>query len=162
LFLDRDGVLNHDHGYVGFREHWDWVDGALDAVQMATSQGWHVFIVTNQSGIARGLYSEDDAKALLDWVAEQARAHGGTIDDARYCPYHPDGTVPAYRRASDWRKPGPGMIRSLMGDWQLVPDHCVMVGDQNTDVEAARAAGIRGLLFPGGNLLEFLRPVLVG
>ena len=162
LFLDRDGVLNHDHGYVGFSENFDWVDGALDAVKLATSLGWHVFIVTNQSGVARGLYTEEDARALLAWVAEQARLHGGTIDDTRYCPYHPEGTVPAYRRASDWRKPAPGMIRSLISAWQLTPSRCLMVGDQSTDEQAASAAGIAGRIFPGGNLLAFVTGLLHG
>jgi D-glycero-D-manno-heptose 1,7-bisphosphate phosphatase len=162
LFLDRDGVLNHDHGYVGFREHWDWVDGALDAVKLATDLGWHVFIVTNQSGIARGMYSENDTRTLLDWVQDQARLHGGTIDDWRYCPYHPEGTVPEYRRASDWRKPGPGMINSLVEDWQLSPERCLMVGDQSTDAQAAAAAGIRSAIFPGGNLRDFVAPLLRG
>jgi D-glycero-D-manno-heptose 1,7-bisphosphate phosphatase len=160
LFLDRDGVLNHDHGYVGFVEHWDWVDGALDAVKLATDLGWHVFIVTNQSGIARGLYTEDNAKDLLAWVSDQARLHGGTIDDWRYCPYHPEGTVPEYRRQSDWRKPGPGMIKSLIDDWQLAPGSCIMVGDQQSDAEAAEAAGIRSALFRGGNLRDFIAPLL--
>ncbi len=162
LFLDRDGVLNHDHGYVGSRDHFDWIDGALDAIKLATDLGWHVFIVTNQSGIARGLYSEQDARDLLSWVSDQARLHGGTIDDWRYCPYHPEGTVPEYRRASDWRKPGPGMITSLIDDWQLTPGHCIMVGDQETDAAAAEAAGIRSALFRGGNLREFVEPLLKG
>jgi D-glycero-D-manno-heptose 1,7-bisphosphate phosphatase len=160
LFLDRDGVLNHDHGYGGFREHWDWVDGSLDAVKLATDLGWHVFIVTNQSGIARGLYTEDNARDLLAWVADQARLHGGTIDDWRYCPYHPDGNVSDYRRQSDWRKPGPGMIKSLIDDWQLAPGRCIMVGDQHSDAAAAEAAGIRSALFRGGNLRDFIAPLL--
>ena len=162
LFLDRDGVLNHDHGYVGFREHFDWVDGAVDAIKLATDLGWHVFVVTNQSGVARGLYTEHDAKSLLHWVSDEARRHGGTIDDWRYCPYHPEGTVPEYRRASDWRKPGPGMLLSLIDDWQLQPGRCLMVGDQPTDVDAATAAGMRSATFHGGNLRDFIAPLLVG
>jgi D-glycero-D-manno-heptose 1,7-bisphosphate phosphatase len=162
LFLDRDGVLNHDHGYVGFREHFDWVDGALDTIKLATDLGWHVFVVTNQSGVARGLYTEHDAKSLLHWVSEEARRHGGTVDDWRYCPYHPEGTVPEYRRHSDWRKPGPGMLLSLIDDWQLQPGRCLMVGDQPTDVDAATAAGMRSATFHGGNLRDFVAPLLVG
>jgi len=162
LFLDRDGVLNHDHGYVGFREHFDWVDGAVDAIKLATDLGWHVFVVTNQSGVARGLYTEHDAKSLLHWVSDEARRHGGTIDDWRYCPYHPEGTVPEYRRASDWRKPGPGMLLSLIDDWQLQPGRCLMVGDQPTDVDAATAAGMRSATFHGGNLRDFIAPLLLG
>jgi D-glycero-D-manno-heptose 1,7-bisphosphate phosphatase len=154
LFLDRDGVLNHDHGYVGFRHNWDWIPGALEAIKLATDRRWHVFVVTNQAGVARGLYTEADVTALLSWVADEARRHGGTIDDMRYCPYHPEGTVPAYRRASDWRKPGPGMILNLIADWSLQPEHCVMIGDQTTDMAAAAAAGIRGVLFDGVNLRD--------
>jgi D-glycero-D-manno-heptose 1,7-bisphosphate phosphatase len=160
LFLDRDGVLNHDHGYVGHRHNFDWIPGALDAIKLATDRGWHVFVVTNQSGVARGLYTEDDVKALLAWVADEARRHGGTIDDARYCPYHPEATVPAYRRASDWRKPGPGMILNLMSDWGLNPQHCVLVGDQDTDLQAAAAAGIAGQLFEGTNLRDTVAGIL--
>jgi D-glycero-D-manno-heptose 1,7-bisphosphate phosphatase len=161
LLLDRDGVLNVDHGYVGTRDRWDWVDGALDAVKFATDHGWHVFVITNQSGVARGYYSEEQVATLMGWAADEARRHGGTIDDWRSCPFHPEATVPAYRRASEWRKPRPGMIVSLIASWGLTPAHCLLIGDQSIDLEAARNAGIRGELFPGGNLASFLRPLLL-
>ena len=160
LFLDRDGVINVDHGYVGSRDRFEWMDGALDAIRYATRSGWHVFIVTNQSGVARGLYDEAAVHTLLDWIAGQARAHGGTIDDARYCPYHPDASVETYRQIHPWRKPLPGMLLDLMRAWDLDPARAVMIGDQDTDLRAAAAAGIAGHLFRGGNLLSFLRPVL--
>jgi D-glycero-D-manno-heptose 1,7-bisphosphate phosphatase len=160
LFLDRDGVLNIDHGHVGTRERFAWVPGALDAVRLATEGGWHVFIVTNQSGVARGLYDERAVRALLAWVADEARRAGGTIDDARYCPYHPDAPLPAYRRASAWRKPEPGMVRDLVRAWELDPARCVLVGDQPSDVAAAEAAGVAGHLFPGGDLWRFVAPLL--
>ena len=160
LFLDRDGTINIDHGYVGTRDRWEWVDGALDAIRLATERGWHVFIVTNQSGIARGLYDEPALDALHGWaVAEIARA-GGRVDDIRVCPYHEEAVVERYRRASDWRKPAPGMILDLMAHWRLDSARCVMVGDQPTDVQAAAAAGIHGVLFEGGNLLATVRPLL--
>jgi D-glycero-D-manno-heptose 1,7-bisphosphate phosphatase len=160
LFLDRDGVLNVDHGHVGSRDRWQWMPGALDAVRLATAHGWYVFVVTNQSGVARGMYDETAVQELLAWVADEARGAGGTIDDARYCPYHPQGVIPAYRRVSDWRKPAPGMLLDLIGAWDLDPQRCVMVGDAQTDLEAAAAAGMRGHLFPGGNLAEFVAPIL--
>jgi D-glycero-D-manno-heptose 1,7-bisphosphate phosphatase len=160
LFLDRDGVLNHDHGYVGTRARWNWIDGALDAIRLATDRGWHVFVVTNQSGVARGYYGEDDVRALNAWMVDEARRHGGTIDDVRICPYHPEGSVAAYARHSDWRKPAPGMINSLIGDWGLNRQRCLLVGDQATDLAAAARAGIRGARFPGGNLADFLAPLL--
>jgi D-glycero-D-manno-heptose 1,7-bisphosphate phosphatase len=160
LFLDRDGVINLDHGHVGSRERFDWMPGALDAINYATSTGWHVFIVTNQSGVARGHYDAATVTELLAWIADEARRHGGTIDDARFCPFHPDATVPAFRAVSDWRKPAAGMLLDLIRAWELDPARCVMVGDQPTDMRAAAAAGIAGELFPGGNLLSFLRPIL--
>jgi D-glycero-D-manno-heptose 1,7-bisphosphate phosphatase len=160
LFLDRDGVINHDHGYVGSHDRFDWVDGALDAIRLATNHGWHVFVVSNQSGVARGLYAEADVTALMSWIADEARRHGGTIDDYRICPYHPEGSVPAYRRESDWRKPAPGMILHLVGAWHLNLQHCVMVGDQSIDLEAAHRAHIAGHIFPGGNLATFIAPIV--
>lgn len=160
LFLDRDGVINHDHGYVGSRDRFDWIPGALDAIRHATDTGWHVFVVTNQSGVARGKYGNDDVSALLTWIGGEARRHGGTIDDWRHCPFHPDATVPAFRAHSDWRKPAPGMLLDLIRAWELDLSRCVMIGDQDSDLQAAAAAGVEGHRFPGGNLLSFLNPIL--
>jgi D,D-heptose 1,7-bisphosphate phosphatase len=160
LFLDRDGVLNVDHGYVGSRERFEWVEGAREAIRYASQAGWHVFVVTNQSGIARGMFTEHAVRDLLDWMVDQARASGGTIDDVRYCPFHPEAAVGAYRQAHPWRKPLPGMVLDLMRAWEVDPKRAVMVGDQASDMAAAAAAGIAGHLFPGGNLLGFLRPIL--
>lgn len=160
LFLDRDGVLNVDHGYVGSRDRWEWVQNAREAVAFATSHGWHVFLVTNQAGVARGLFGENEVTALLTWLADELRRAGGTLDDARYCPYHTEASIESYRRDSDWRKPAPGMLIDLMKTWNVNPAHCVMVGDKDIDVQAANNAGIRGARFPGGDLLAFIKPLL--
>ena len=160
LFLDRDGVINVDHGWVGTRERFEWIPGAIEAIRMATATGWHVFVVTNQSGVARGHYDETAVAALHAWMTDEVRRHGGTIDDIRYCPFHEEAVLPAYRRASDWRKPAPGMILDLMRTWELDPASCVLVGDQPRDLAAARAAGIVGHLFPGGDLASFVGPIL--
>ena len=160
LFMDRDGVLNVDHGWVGTRDRFDWLPGALDAIRHATQAGWHVFVVTNQSGVARGLYDETAVLALLRWIAEQVHRAGGTIDDTRYCPYHKDAVVAAYRRTHPWRKPAPGMLLDLIRAWELDPARCRMIGDQASDMQAAASAGVAGHLFPGGNLLDFVQPLL--
>lgn len=160
LFLDRDGVLNVDHGYVGTRDRFEWVDGAREAVALATELGWKVFIVTNQSGVARGFYTEDDVRSLLAWITDECAVTGGRIDDTRYCPYHPEAPLAAYRRVSDWRKPAPGMLLDLLRVWDVRAADCAMIGDQESDMIAAAKAGVTGYLFAGGNLLEFARPIL--
>jgi D-glycero-D-manno-heptose 1,7-bisphosphate phosphatase len=162
LFLDRDGVINLDHGYVGSRDRFEWVPGAREAIHAATDAGWHVFVVTNQSGVARGLYSEAAVRALHEWMIDEIRRAGGTIDDIRYCPFHPDAVIAAYRRASEWRKPAPGMVLDLIRAWELEPGRCLMIGDQETDMAMAAAAGIAGVRFPGGNLFDFIAPILRG
>lgn len=160
LFLDRDGVLNRDHGWVGTRERWEWMPGAKEAVRLAADAGWHVFLVTNQSGVARGHYTEAHVRKLHAWVTDEVRQAGGTIDDIRYCPFHPEAALPEYRQVSAWRKPEAGMLLDLLRAWDLDPAVCVMVGDQPTDMQAACAAGIPGHLFDGHNLADFVRPLL--
>ncbi len=160
LFLDRDGVINLDHGWVGTRERFSFVPGALQAIRAATDAGWHVFVVTNQSGIARGLYDEGQFAALCGWMLDEIRAAGGNVDDLRYCPYHPEAQIEAYRQVSDWRKPAPGMLLDLLGRWQLDPANCILVGDQASDMQAAQAANMRAHLFSGGNLHKFTEPLL--
>lgn len=160
LFLDRDGTINIDYGWVGSRQRWEFVAGAEDAIRMATEAGWHVFIVTNQSGIARGYYDVADVEALHAWVGDALRQRGGTIDDARIAPHHPSAIRPEFRGDSDWRKPKPGMLLDLLRAWRLDPASCIMVGDQLSDIAAAKAAGVAGYLFPGGNLARFVAPLL--
>ena len=160
LFLDRDGVINVDHGWVGTRDRWAWNGDAREAIAYATDTGWHVFVVTNQSGVARGHYGEDDVRALHAWMENAIRAEGGTVDDIRYCPFHPEGTVPAYTRVSDWRKPAPGMILDLLRAWQVSPDRAVLIGDQPTDFAAAAAAGVASVAYGGGSVLALVRQVI--
>jgi D-glycero-D-manno-heptose 1,7-bisphosphate phosphatase len=160
LFLDRDGVINLDHGHVGTRERFEFTATAREAVALATNAGWHVFIVTNQSGVARGYYSEQDVAALHAWLQGEMLQAGGTIDDIRYCPFHPQAAIAEYAVASDWRKPAPGMLLDLIRAWELTPGTCVLVGDQPTDLAAAAAAGMPAYLFPGGDLAAFVAPLL--
>ena len=161
-FLDRDGILNEDTGYVHRVEQVQWVEGAREAVRLLNDAGYLVFLVTNQAGIARGYYTEDHVVSLHDWMCAQLATYGAHLDGIAYCPFHPEGTVERYRQASDHRKPGPGMLRQFMADWPLDLTHSFMIGDRLTDLEAAAAAGVPGHLFRGGNLLAFVRNLLPG
>jgi D,D-heptose 1,7-bisphosphate phosphatase len=161
-FLDRDGVLNVDHGYVARREDFQWVDGAREAIKTLNDAGYYVFVVTNQSGIARGLYTEEQMHALHTHMKDGLAEIGAHIDDLRYSPFHPEGEVERYRRVSDWRKPGPGMILDLLAHWPVERERSVVIGDKDRDMEAAKAAGIRGLMFRGGDLEEFVKREVLG
>lgn len=156
-FLDRDGVINEDTGYVHRIDQVRWVDGAREAVRWLNDAGYFVFIVTNQAGVARGYYSEDHINDLHAWMNVELAKAGAHIDRAEYCPYHPEGTVARYRQSSELRKPAPGMLKKLLAEWPVDVSRSFLVGDRTTDLEAAAAAGIRGHLFQGGNLLDFVR-----
>lgn len=158
LFLDRDGVLNHDDNYVGTVERLRWMEGAAEAVRAANDAGAYVFVVTNQAGVARGYYQEEDVRALHRWMADALRSKGAHIDDWRYCPFHPEATLPEYRQAHPFRKPEPGMLLDLMAHWPVDLKRSLMVGDQPSDMAAAAAAGVASLKFSAGNLAQAIMP----
>lgn len=155
-FLDRDGVLNEDTGYVHHHDQVRWIEGAALAVRRLNDAGYLVFIVTNQAGIARGLYEEEHVQALHLWMRGHLNRHGAHIDAIEFCPYHPEGIVERYRLDSDLRKPRPGMITKLLSEWPVDRAQSFLIGDRETDLQAAAAAGIRGHMFSGGNLLDFV------
>ena len=156
VFLDRDGVINADIGYLWRREDFVWIPGAPAAIRLFNERGRPVVVVTNQSGVARGYYTEQDVESLHRWMNAELNRQGARIDAFYFCPHHPDGAIPEYTRVCDCRKPQPGMLLQAMEDWRADPAKSVLIGDKESDVEAAAAAGIRGYLFDGKNLLEFV------
>lgn len=159
-FLDRDGVINHDHGHVGTVDQLAWIDGVPEAIRMLNARGFYTFIVTNQAGIAKGYYSEADYHGLRRHIHDTLAGQGARIDDERHCPDHPDAAIEAYRRQSSWRKPEPGMLLDLMRTWPIDRAGSFMIGDKPSDIAAAEAAGIRGALFEGGRLDVFVAQLL--
>jgi len=142
VFLDRDGTLNPDTGYVHRVEEFRWLPGAVAAIRRLNDAGCYVFVVTNQSGVGRGLYDAAAVRRLHGFMNEELRAAGAHIDDMRYCPHHPEAEVPAYRIACSCRKPAAGMLLELMDRWPVVEEESVMIGDKERDAAAGRAAGI--------------------
>jgi D-glycero-D-manno-heptose 1,7-bisphosphate phosphatase len=148
LFLDRDGVINVDHAYVHKQADFEFIDGIFELVRHARGAGYRVFVITNQAGIARGYYSEDDFHRLTAWMCERFEAEGAPLDKVYFCPYHPEHGIGRYKLDSPFRKPGPGMILQAAEEFGIDLARSLLVGDMPTDLEAGRAAGVgRNLLF---------------
>ena len=160
VFFDRDGVLNVDHGYTHDPAALEWVEGAVEAVKAANDAGWFAFLVTNQAGVARGFYGEADVLAFNARLQAELRRRGAHLDDIRYCPHHPDGAAPGYARTCGWRKPEPGMLLDLMDCWPIDRARSLMVGDRPGDLQAAAAAGVKGVFYERGSVEALLRPHL--
>lgn len=137
LFLDRDGTLIHDSAYLHEPEKVQWLKGVLSTLKILQIKGWEFVIVTNQSGVARGMYSTKDIDLVHARMQESLDSFGVQILEWKFCPHHPEITGPC-----ECRKPHPGMIQSVIQKYQLSTQRCVMLGDKASDVEAGRSASI--------------------
>jgi D-glycero-D-manno-heptose 1,7-bisphosphate phosphatase len=154
LLLDRDGTLNVDRGWVHKPQDFRWIEGAREAIRWANDRAILVLVITNQSGIARGYYTEEEFLAFTAWMGRELAEQGAHIDGTYYCPHHPSEGSGVYRRQCRCRKPGPGLIERALKEWKVDPVLAVLVGDGENDMVAATAAGIRGVRFSGGSLLD--------
>lgn len=150
VFVDRDGTINVEKGHVYRIEDFQFIPGALEALRRLTDAGIKIFIISNQAGIAKGIYTESDFAALTRHMLEKMTACGISISDVLYCPHHPQATDPAYRLDCDCRKPKAGLLRRVMSREGLSADVLALVGDKNSDIEAGRAAGVRTYLVETG------------
>jgi D-glycero-D-manno-heptose 1,7-bisphosphate phosphatase len=153
LFLDRDGVINRDHGYVYRREDFEPMPGIFDLARAATRLAMPVVVVTNQAGIARAYYDEGAFATLTRWMCDRFEAEGASITRVYYCPHHPDGRIDSYRLVCDCRKPGPGMFLAAARDLQLDLASSVLVGDKASDMMAGARAGVGTLALTGNDVV---------
>jgi D-glycero-D-manno-heptose 1,7-bisphosphate phosphatase len=141
LFLDRDGIINADKGYVSRIEDFEFVDGIFDLVSNAKCLGYLVIVITNQAGIAKGYFTEEQFHRLMNWMISQFAERDLQIDAIYYCPYHIDG-IGIYKKFTIDRKPGPGMLLKAKNELNIDLESSIFVGDQETDVFAGLAAGV--------------------
>jgi D-glycero-D-manno-heptose 1,7-bisphosphate phosphatase len=150
VFLDRDGTVLEEAGYLDRLERLVFFPFSIDAIRLLNRAGFAVVIITNQSGVGRGMYEEAFVARAHEVVDERVRAGGGRIDGFYYCPHHPAAEIERYRRDCDCRKPGPGMLHSAAAELDLDLARSFAIGDKWTDVQAGFAAGGKGILVRTG------------
>jgi D-glycero-D-manno-heptose 1,7-bisphosphate phosphatase len=149
LFLDRDGVINVDHGYVHRVDQFEFLPGIFDLCRAAHARDHRVVVVTNQAGIGRGLYTEREFLELTEWMRARFRDEGAPIDRVYFCPTHPTAGIGAYRVRSAFRKPEPGMILQAASELGVDLAASVLVGDKASDAMAGVAAGVGRIVVLG-------------
>ena len=160
VFFDRDGVLNVDKDYLHTIEDFEWIDGAKESIVFLTKNNYTVFVVTNQSGIARGFDTIDDMNKLHEYMAAEIKQAGGNIEKFYFCPHLPGGKIKEFAIECDCRKPKPGLLLQALREYAIDKENSFLIGDKPRDVESAAAAGIKGYLYENGNLLHFVKKIL--
>lgn len=153
-FIDRDGTINTEKNYVHRIEDFEWIPGSLEALQALHQADILIYIITNQAGIAKGLYTEADLKLLNQHFLEITRKAKVKIQDILYCPHHPQGIVQQYSISCDCRKPGNALIQKVLEQEKLAPHQAVLFGDKNTDIQAGQSLNIISYLVLTGYGLQ--------
>ena len=157
IFFDRDGVLNVDVGYLYKIEDFQWIDGAIEAIKYFNDKDYYVFVITNQSGVARGYYKEEDINKLHNWMNQELAKYDAHIDEFFYCPHHVKGIIKDYSFNCECRKPKIGMIKKALDKYDVKLESSLLIGDKDSDIECAENAGIKKILFNrNNNLLKII------
>lgn len=156
IFFDRDGTLNVDTGYLYKTEEFRWIEDAPAAIRWANDHGYLAVVITNQSGVARGFYTEADVEKLHRWMNERLAEVDAHIDAFYYCPHHPEGAVAKYRKHCDCRKPGTALIEEACRALHIERSASFFIGDAERDMACAARSGLRGVRYEGGSLLTAL------
>lgn len=147
VFLDRDGTINVEKNYIYHYEDWEWISGAIEAIKILNAAGVLVVVITNQAGVARGMYTCADVEALHEMVSKELRTHGAHIDAYYYCPHHPEFGV---KVVCSCRKPAPGLFLLAQKEWNIDLDRSAVFGDKVSDIMAGQAAGVKAFLVSTG------------
>ena len=142
VFLDRDGVINEEKKYVHRRKDFVWRKNIFKAIKLLNDKGYQIFVITNQAGIAKGFYSEKQFNKLNDWMLEEFNKKGSFIDKVYYCPFHPEAKLKKFRKKTNLRKPGNGMILKAFKEWKIIKSKSFLIGDSITDLSAGKKSGI--------------------
>ena len=157
VFFDRDGTLNVDIAYLHRPEDFVWIEDAREAIKYVNDKGYLAIIVTNQSGVARGYYPEEDIKEVYDWMNRELAKIGAHLDALFYCPHHPQGKIPAYTKICSCRKPDTGMVDEACLRFNIDRSKSYFVGDGDRDLECAHKAGVQGIKYVSGSLLSRIK-----
>jgi len=147
LFLDRDGVINVDHGYVYLKEDFEFIDGIFDLCRQAKQRAYLIVVITNQAGIGRGFYSEQEYFNLTEWMCGIFKSEGVIIDSVYHCPFHPLYGVGKYRIDAECRKPRPGMLIQATKEHNIDLSRSILIGDKESDIKAGLEAGVGQNIF---------------
>jgi len=147
VFLDRDGTINIEKQYLYQYEDWEWIAGAIEAIKKFNDAGVLVIVITNQAGVARGIYTSADVESLHERVSKELQTHGAHIDAYYYCPHHPEF---GNKMACSCRKPAPGLLFQAQKEWGIDLDRSAIFGDKASDIEAGKAAGVKLFLVSTG------------
>lgn len=161
VFLDRDGTINKEKGYVYRIEDFEWIDGARDAIKLFNDKGYYVFIVTNQSGIGRNFFKIEDVEQLHEYINKDLSLINARIDEFFFSPYHHSNKSNIFDHLKNLRKPNTGMLEEACKKWNVNKEKSFLIGDSSSDIECAKNFGIKSFLFHEKNLLKFVEKILL-